>query len=147
LRAPTESGGLLAALYQFRRLLTLGEKGFEGRFAYAGIEPFYPMPASGTLPSSLGDLRVDTEVLATEHAGIATKWHFSGQNQQMLGFEVWPIQDEDPCEVYLSDYRKTSSGSLPFRIEVRFGNEPYGILQIHSYDLLKTMTASGKERS
>jgi S1-C subfamily serine protease len=145
LRAPTESGGLLAAFYQFRRLLTLGEKGFERKFSYAGIEPFYPMPASGTPPGSLGELRVDTEVLATEHAGVAAKWHFSLQNHQMLGFEVWPIQDEDPCELYLSDYRKTSGGSLPFRMEVRFGDEQYGTLRIHSYDLLKT--TSGKERS
>jgi serine protease Do len=147
LKAPTESGGLLAAFYQLRRLLTLGEKGFERKFAYAGIEPLYPMPASGTPVSSLGELRVDTEVLATEHAGVVTKWHFSVQNQQLLGFEVWPVQDEDPCEVYLSDYRKTFTGSLPYRIEVRFGNEQYGILVIHSYDLLKPMTASGKERS
>jgi hypothetical protein len=147
LRSPKDSGGLLVALYQYRRLLILGEKGFERGFAFGGMEPFYPMPPSMSSPGSLGDLRIDTEVLATEHAGVSAKWHFSTKDQQLLGFEVWAVQNEDPCEIYLSDYRKTAEGMLPYRMEVRSGNERYGVFQIQGYDLLKASSPAGKEKN
>jgi S1-C subfamily serine protease len=147
LRAPKDSGGLLVGFYQFRRLLTLGQKGFERKFSHGGMEPFYPIPLEGTVPSSVADLRVDTEVLATEHAGTACKWHLSMKDQRLLGFEVWPVQNEDPCEIYLSEYRKTAGGMLPYRFEVRSGDERFGLLQVHSYDLLKSATATEKEKN
>src|SRR5262249_39280682 len=44
LKDPSGSGGLLLALYNYRQLLTLGEKGFGGRLAHGGTEPFYLPP-------------------------------------------------------------------------------------------------------
>ncbi len=140
LKDPPGSGGLAMALYQYRRLLSLGEKGFEGTFSHGGHEPFYPPPADGKPPRSLADLRVDSEVLRTEHAAIPSKWYFSLKDQTLLGFEVTVDKDDDPCEVYLSDYRKVDGRLLPHRIEVRHGNGYFGTLLVRRYEL-----ATGKE--
>ncbi len=61
LRTPETSGGLMAALYVYHRLLTQGEKGFN-EFAHGGQEPLYPPPSDGKPANSVADLRVETEV-------------------------------------------------------------------------------------
>ena len=135
LKEPPNSGGLLVALYQYRRLLTLGEKGFEGHFSHGGGEPFYPMPTDGAVLPSLSEIRVDAEVLQTEHAATPVKWYFSLKDQSLLGFEATVIKDEDPCEIYFSDYRKVDGRDLPHRIEARYGNGRVGVLHVSKYDL------------
>src|SRR5207248_2390577 len=85
LTEPPGSGGLLMSLYQYRRLLVSGEKGFEGQFAHGGHEPFYPPPRDESAATSLSEQRVDTEVLNTEHAAIPAKWYFAGADQALLG--------------------------------------------------------------
>jgi S1-C subfamily serine protease len=134
LQVPPGSGGLTTALYQYRRLLTLGRPGFEGGFAAGGNEPFYPIPAGGP-PKSLADLRVDTEVLNTEHAATPTKWFFSPKDQTLLGAEVTVVRDDDPCELYFYDYKPVDGRQLPHRIEIRYGNGRWGALNITSYQL------------
>jgi hypothetical protein len=123
------------ALYQFRRLLTLGDKGFEGQFSHGGTEPLYAMPADGSKPAGLADLRVDTEVLNTEHAAIPGKWYFSLKDHALLGCELTVLRDDDPCELYFSGYKKVHNRSLPFRIEVRYGNGVFGIFTLNHYEL------------
>jgi S1-C subfamily serine protease len=135
LKDPPGSGGLLMALYHYHRLLTTGTKGFEGGYSHGGWEPFYPPKADGAPPERLGDLRVDAEVLHTEHAAVHGKWYFARTDQKLLGFEVTVAKDEDPCEVYLADYRPVDSRQLPHRIEVRTGNDTYGVLTVKSYSL------------
>jgi S1-C subfamily serine protease len=134
MKEPPNSGGLLMALYQYRRLLTLGEKGFEGQFGHGGNEPFYPSAADKPA-KSYADLRIDTEVLNTEHAAVPIKWYFSPKDQTLVGYEVFVTKDEDPCEVYLSDYRKVEGRSLPHRLDVRYGNGRFGTLIIKKYEL------------
>ena len=131
---PPGSGGLLMALFQYHRLLTLGAKGFTA-FNHAGSEPLYPMPAEGLKAKSYSDIRLDTDVLKTEHAAFSSKWFFSQKDQSLLGAEVTVIRDEDPCELYFSDYRSVSGRQLPHRIEVRYGNGTYGVFKIKSYQL------------
>lgn len=138
LKDPPGSGGLLLALYQYRRLLVLGEKGFEGGFSHGGHEPFYPPPADMAQPVSLKDLRVDTEVLLTEHAGIPVKWYFSLSDQRLLGFEVKTEANDDPCEVYLSDYRPVDDRQLPHRIDVLYANGRFGTFMVKKYNLSST---------
>jgi serine protease Do len=133
LTEPPGSGGLLMALYHYRRLMTLGEKGFEGQFAHGGQEPFYPPAAADAPPLGLNQLRVDTEVLTTEHAAIPAKWYFARTDQTLLGAEVTVVKDEDPCELYFSDYRSEDGNALPYRVEIRHGNGRFGILWIKSY--------------
>jgi serine protease Do len=135
LTVPKDSGGLLMALYQFRRLLVVGPKGFEGQMSHGGFEPFYPRALSGPEPRSLADLRVDTEVLNTEHAAAVAKWYFDKKDYRLLGAEVNPVRDEDPCELYFHDFKPVDGRLLPHRIEIRYGNGRFGVLTIRSYKL------------
>ncbi len=124
------------ALYQYRQLLISGAKGFATGFSHGGIEPFYP-PKSDQTKVDYSKLRVDAEVIRTRHAGVDGKWYFSTKNDetagQLLGFEVWLDRDEDPCEVYLFDYKDVDGGKLPHRIEVRFSDKTYASLNVNSW--------------
>jgi len=133
LKQPVGSGGVMLALYYYRQLLTLGEKGFVGQFYHGGHEPFYP-PAAGKTPQ---DQRTDTEVMRTEEADINGKWFFSLKDQSLLGFEVTVEDHDDPCEVYLSEYKMVDGKMLPHRIEVRNGNETFGVFNVKSYQIGK----------
>jgi S1-C subfamily serine protease len=135
MKQPRGSGGLLAALYQYRRLMTLGASGFEGHFYYGGNEPFYLPPGDDKQPKSLKDRRVDAEVLLTEHAAVPAKWYFSRKDHTLLGFEVWINPDEDPCEVYLSDYKTIDGRQVPHHIEVQHGNDRFATFSIKNFQV------------
>ena len=60
-----------------------------------------------------------TLVSRTEHAAIPAKWYFSQKDQTLLGYEVTVDKEEDPCEVFLADYRMVDGRLLPHRVEVR----------------------------
>jgi S1-C subfamily serine protease len=138
LRAPETSGGLLAALYVYHRLLTQGKSGFND-FFHGGHEPFYPPlpPQEGKTLSSPASLRVDTEVLSTRHGPFLTKWFFARPDQKLLGFEMRFNENEDPCEVYLSDYRAVDGRLLPHRMQVQYGDGHYGTFNFTSFNLQK----------
>ena len=134
LRQPALSGGLLAAMYLYQRLLTLGDEGFQTECTYGGYEPFYPPPVDGKPAKSLAELRVDAEVLSTRHGTYLTKWFFSRTDQKLLGFEM-RTQDanDDPCEVYFYDYRPVQGRQLPHAMQVWYENHRYGNFTISGY--------------
>ena len=132
---PSGSGGLLMAFHHYWVFLTQGLPGFGRNVAHGGHEPFYPYPVDGSKPARLRDLRVDTEVLRTETAGVPVKWYFSKTDQTLLGFEVFPENNADPCEMYLSDYRPVAGKLLPHRIEVRSGDNRFAVLTVKNYKL------------
>jgi serine protease Do len=139
---PPGSGGLLLAIYQYRQLLAVGEKGFEGEFSHGGVEPFYLLPGEKEHPD-YAKLRVDSEVLRTKHAGFPVKWYFALKDEperkifkgQLLGFEMIVDRDDDPCEVYLSDYKKIDGRMLPQRIDVVQGDKTFASLTAITYSL------------
>jgi len=118
LREPRDSGGLLAALYLWRRFLHLGEKGFELGFHYGGTEPYYP---DGT-PAS----RLLADVLNTEHGPFFAKWFVDQADGKLLGLEVFIEKDQDPCELNFSDYREIEGRLVPTRFDVRFAGKDFG---------------------
>jgi serine protease Do len=138
---PIGSGGLMMALYHYHRFLTVGPKGFEGLFAHAGNEPFYPYPTDGAAPKSLASLRVDCAVLKSKHGSTTCKWYFSLKDFSLVGFEAnlgrFEEKETDPCEVYLSNYKAVDGKELPHRIEVRYADKRYAILNIDKYTLGK----------
>ncbi|MBA4189629.1 MAG: serine protease [Planctomycetaceae bacterium] len=135
---PIGSGGLMLALYQWHRFLTVGAKGFEGAFAHGGTEPFYPYPADGSTPKSITSLRTDCAVLKTKHGSTEAKWFFSLKDHSLVGFETFTDKErEDPCEVYFSDYKAVEGKQLPHRIEVRFKDKRYAVLTVSKYTLGK----------
>jgi serine protease Do len=133
LRMPESSGGLMAALYMYRHLLTTGVKGFGADIHHGGHEPFYPPPTDGKTVAGLASLRVDTEVLNTRHGPFLAKWFFSLDDQKLLGFEVRMDENEDPCEVYFADYRTVNGKSLPHRMQVLYSDGHYGTFEFSSF--------------
>jgi S1-C subfamily serine protease len=132
--APPKSGGLISALYLYRQLLVHGSKGFVGEFSHGGQEPFYVPGPKGAKPD-YNALKTMAEVLRTQHAGVAAKWYFSLKDTRLMGFDVTIDRDEDPCEVYLSDYRAVGGKMLPHKMEVRHGNEGYAEFANLKYEL------------
>ena len=128
LSEPPGSGGLVAALYQWRRFLVMGEKGFEAGFAYAGREPYY---RDGTIAN-----RADADVLQTEHGAALAKWYFSTDDQTLIGLECYiDRENQDPCEITFSEYKDVGGRKLPHRLEVRFGDKEYAVIKFKSYNL------------
>lgn len=136
LRIPAGSGGFLAAMHLWHGLMTRGEKSFPSDCTHGGGEPFYPPPTDGSTPPSLAKLRVDTEVLNSSLGVYKLKWFFAKNDQKLLGFEL-RMQDlnEDPCEVYFSDYRAVDGRQLPHRMQVYYKDAHYGTFTVSSYKL------------
>ena len=128
LLAPTGSGGLLATLYLWRRLLSLGEKGFEGLFAHGGQEPFYP---AGGRPAE----SARCEVLRTKHAAFEGRWFFGTGEPSLLGCEAVFGKDDDPCELSFADFKAADGRTLPHHIEARYGDRRYAVLTVAAYKL------------
>ena len=113
---PAHSGGLLPALYLWRRLAVEGL----GRF---GDVYYY-----GTAPLRGHDGLVD--VLVGSHKGVECRFYFDPAAGHLLALEMFPDEDSDPCEVYFSDYRDTGGQSWPGRIEVRYGDELFAVFKV-----------------
>ena len=136
LRQPGLSGGLNAAMYVYQRLLTMGAEGFQAECSHGGIEPFYPPPADAKSVKSLAELRVDCEVLNTRHGTFLCKWFFSKSDHKLLGFETrMQEQNEDPCEIYLYDYKTIQGRQLPHAFQVWYQDRRYGNFIVTSYQL------------
>jgi hypothetical protein len=120
-------------------LLAFGAKRFEGDFSHGGTEPIYPLPEEMPAKVEWGKMRVDCEVLRTKHAGVAAKWYFAleddkskrWQKGQLIGAEVTRDRDEDPCEIYFSEYTDVGGGrKLPSKFAVRKGEGRYATLTL-----------------
>jgi hypothetical protein len=133
-RSPPQSGGVMAAMYVLRHLLTQGDKGFS-EMTFGGYEPFYPPPADGKQGGKLASQRVDAEVLNSRFGAYLTKWFFSRTDRKLLGFEVRLQDNEDPCEVYLDDYRPVDGRLLPHKFTVMYQDVHYGTFTVTSYKL------------
>lgn len=130
LKQPEGSGGLLAAVSLYQRLLMLGEKGFPS-CDYGGVEPIYPPPSDNVAPKSVKELRVDADVLNTGFGTHLVKWFFDRGDGKLRAFEARLKDNEDPCEVYLSDYHAVGNGrQLPHRIQVYYNDKHYGTLSV-----------------
>jgi S1-C subfamily serine protease len=137
LKVPDNSGGLLAVLVNYRRLVTMGPKGFSGGFTHGGVEPVYPPPADGKPVEDWAKRRVDCEVIRTKHAAIDCKWYFDRKDARLLACEAQVLPDEDPCEVYFGDYKAVDGRQLPHRVDARWGDKNYGSLFFAKFDLKK----------
>jgi hypothetical protein len=134
-QTPPSSGGMLAAMYLWRQLLTEGAKGFSEQCEHGGAEPFYPPLPSGDAPKHWLETRVETETLLTRLSVYKTKWFFARGDQKLLGLEMEMEEYEDPCEVFFSDYRNVNGRQLPHRIQVYHNDAHYGTFTVTSYKL------------
>jgi serine protease Do len=124
---PDGSGGLLSALYQLRHLLTEGVASDD--VIHGGTEPIYPLDASGQYPADPGQARVMCHVLRTRYAAVQCKFYFDLRTHRLAAMDCITLENEDPCEVYFSDYQSTHDRSMPGTIQVRVGEKYYGMLK------------------
>jgi S1-C subfamily serine protease len=128
--APPGSGGLLPALCFWRRLAVEGPKGFTD-FYYLGTAP---PPGPGGFAAGRQRL---VDVLLGEFRGIECRFYFDPGSGDLVALEMYPAQDVDPCELWFSEYRDMDGRFLPARIEVRTGEQIYGVLKPAKYELGK----------
>ncbi len=118
---PTGSGGLLPALYVWRRLLTLGPADF-GDTYYLGTAP---------LPGRQGLF----DVLVGTHNVVEGHFSFDPTTGQLAALEMFPDMRSDPCELTFDDYRPVGGCRLPHRLTVRWGDVTFADMMIDKYDL------------
>jgi S1-C subfamily serine protease len=135
-RRPAQSGGFMAAMFVWRTLLNQGDKGFPTECIAGGMEPFYPPPTDNSKPKNWMDQRVNAEVLNTRLGIYQTKWFFSQSDDKLLGLEL-RLQEynEDPCEIYFSDYKAVDGRQLPHRMQVYYRDVHYGTFTVTGYKL------------
>jgi S1-C subfamily serine protease len=119
--SPPRSGGLLAALHLWQRLLLLGPKQF-GEVVYFGELPW-------PNDESLRDCLVGIQ------GGVETRFYFDPAEGDLVGVEMQAADDEDPCEIYFSDFREVEGRRLPHHWLIRHGDEDFADLAIDKFDL------------
>ena len=116
---PIGSGGLLAALSLWRRLLILGPEQHD--------EVYY----LGTVPLPRHEELAD--VLVCLHASVECRFMVERSSGRLLTLELYPVEDSDPCEVYFDEYEEEEGRFLPRRIEVRHGDAEFGVFEIEQF--------------
>ncbi len=140
-KVPDGSGGLLAALYLYRNLLVMGDKAFETEFVHGGLEPCYP--PSGDRKKSFKERKVMTQVINAKSGPYIVKFYLGmsdgNEPTRLEFFEVRMQDNEDPCEVYCSNYKQLPGGQwIPHRMTVIYGDSLYGELNFSSIKLNPT---------
>ena len=131
---PAHSGGLLPALYLWRRLATAGLGRF-GDVSYYGTAPLPGRTAPADAPSAAKQPLAD--VLVGSHKGVECRFYFDPADGRLLGLEMSADEGSDPCEVYFSDYRRSAGRAGPGRMEVRYGDETFAVFKIDEFQVEK----------
>ncbi len=118
--SPPRSGGLLAALHLWQRLLLVGPRQF-GDVYYVGTLPY---PNEQRLPDCLVGI----------YGGVETRFYFDPVEGDLVGIEMQSADDQDPCEIYFSDFRLVEGRRLPHRWVIRHGDEQFADLRITGYE-------------
>jgi serine protease Do len=125
--SPPGSGGMLAALLVWRRLLLEGPAKV-GRTGYWGTAPLAPATWSDAQPPVLGD------VLETAVAGVETLVTIDGSGAVRL-IELWTSPENDPCEIRFGPPAADLPRGMPTSLEVRHGDTLFGQFRIEQATL------------
>ncbi|HEX4415493.1 MAG TPA: trypsin-like peptidase domain-containing protein [Lacipirellulaceae bacterium] len=117
---PPRSGGLLAALHLWQRLLLVGPRKF-GEVYYLGSIPW-------KTDDNLADCLVATA------AGVEARFYFDAEKSNLIGLELYTSEDDDPCEITFDDIRTVDGRSLPYHWTVRHGDDTFANLNVTSYE-------------
>ncbi len=113
---PQGSGGLLAALHLWQRLLQRGPERF-GEVYYEGTAPL--IDRSGLYDALIG-----------VHDVVETRFFFDPAGGELVALEMFAQSDADPCELYWSDYRQHGGRAWPHRLTVRHGDDVFFELEL-----------------
>ncbi len=126
-REPKDSGGLMLALHQWRRLATEERKTF-GDVYYLGTGPLYT-PGSSE-PEHANILVATFDVLET-------RFYFDQADGRLDAIEMYPDVEVDPCELHFHDYKESDGTLRPKAITIVFGDTEYGTMQIDEFELVE----------
>ena len=119
--APPGSGGLLAALYHFRRLLIDPDVYFT-EFYYLGSEPL-----------DGGEERVD--VVITTRGTVTSRWYFSQRDGRFVGWDTAVENDVDECRVRIEAFQDFGDRRLPAGMTISHAGEKFGELVCDQVEL------------
>ena len=141
-KVPVGSGGYLAAMFLYNRLLTMGTDGFI-TCKHAGYERIYPPLPNGRNPDNWKKTETIAEVIQATYGPYTVKWYFEKHSdetepQKLVAMEMRTKEEEDPCEVYFTDYRPVNGQLIPHAHHVRYVNTdgdlvPYGNIRGKSF--------------
>ncbi|MBN1393624.1 MAG: trypsin-like peptidase domain-containing protein [Pirellulales bacterium] len=123
---PPHSGGMMPALFLWRRLAVEGPDRF-GDVYYYGTAP---LPGSDRF-DGLAD------VLVGSYKGVVCRFYFDPAEGRLLALEMFPDEESDPCEIYFSDYGGKDGSMIPGKMRVRFGDEDFATLRIEGFKIEK----------
>ncbi|MBX3434025.1 MAG: trypsin-like peptidase domain-containing protein [Pirellulales bacterium] len=119
--SPPGSGGLLAAIHLWQRILDEGLRTF-GETVYLGRVPQGP---DGT----------PLDCLRGFYAGVEARFYFSDETGDLVGLESHLRDDADPCQVSFSDFRDVGGRRLPHRWMIRSGGAEFTALEIEQFEV------------
>jgi serine protease Do len=121
---PPGSGGMLAALSVWRRLVVEGPEAV-GRTIYWGTVPRDPRridPAGGDL----------VDAVETTVAGVEARCAIDADGR-LVGIDLWTAPDAFPCEIRVTE-PLAADPRMPGRFEVRRGPEVFGTFVVDSVE-------------
>ena len=127
---PPGSGGLLAALQQFKLLLTRGAESFT-EFSYVGSQPLDGRGAS-------------VDVLLTRKGGVETRWYFRKADATFVGFDSSLGTDVDACEIRFLQFGDFAGKRFPSRFTIRHGDADFATFDVLTLDVEPTSSTEGK---
>ncbi len=117
--SPPGSGGLLATLHLWQRLMRMGPRRF-GDVRYLGTLPWKD------------NVELD-DCLEAVHGGVVTRFYFNSTSGNLVGVEMQASDDQDPCELYFDDIRSVNGRDMPHKWTIRHGDEVFTELTISAY--------------
>ena len=131
---PPGSGGLLSALYLWRRLLVSGPELF-GDLQYLGTVPLLTtqelvdrraIMLLGHAPTHAATVHQELcDALSGSFGGVECRFIFDANSGNLAALEMFRSPDDDPCELYFSDYTELEGRVFPRQIECRYGDASY----------------------
>jgi S1-C subfamily serine protease len=129
--APAGSGGLLAALHVWQRLLRLGPERF-GQVVYIGTAPV--LQRDGLC-----------DVLAATYDVVESNFLFDPETGLLIGMELFADAHTDPCEVYFGDYRSVDGRQVPHTLIVRHADHVFTSIKLESIQWSAAPPAGGDQ--
>jgi hypothetical protein len=77
------------------------------------------------------------DVLVATHDVVETHFFFDPHSGYLLGLEMFPDSDVDPCEIYFDDYRDVQGRQLPHRLVVHHGDAVFAQIQLDRCTLVE----------
>jgi hypothetical protein len=118
---PAGSGGLLAALHIWRRVLIEGPSNI-GDAYYLGTQPLR------------GHDGLYDVIVATFDV-VELQLSFEPASGRLMALEMFPELGEDPCEIYFDDYRDVAGRQVPHRMLVWHGDGIFAEIEFVDIEL------------